>query len=87
MGLALSETLEFAFRRRYLMPPADPRFLAATHEDIVTDFWAHRFWDDPKLRNEIVNEDFDADLDEMEREISRGEPSDWEPIVSDTYGE
>ncbi|MDU7524821.1 MAG: hypothetical protein E7K72_26210, partial [Roseomonas mucosa] len=47
------------------MPPTDPRFLACTPEDILLDVWAHRFWDDPKLAQEEINEDFGSDMAEF----------------------
>ncbi len=67
--MQLSETAEFHFRRRYNLPPTDPRFLCATIEDILVDVWAHRHTDDPKLREEEVNEDFAADLAGLEAEM------------------
>lgn len=80
--MSLSETVEFAFRRRYLLPPTDPRFLDATPEDLLLDYWAHRFWDDPDLRNELVNPDFEAELAELER----GAESDgWEDVIAESY--
>lgn len=50
------------------MPPTDPRFLAATYEEIVTDFWANQFLDNPDMRKEDVTDDFDLLLAEMEAE-------------------
>lgn len=47
------------------------------------DYWAHRFCDDPKLRDEVVNEDFDDDVAAMEREA--GAVDDWEPVVDDKF--
>jgi hypothetical protein len=90
-GLALSETLEFAYRRRYNLPPTDPRFLDATVEEMVLDYWAHRHFEDPKLKDEIVAEGFDEDAAEMEAEalakeaehaakIARVPLEDWEEI-------
>ena len=37
----------------------DPRFLEATFEEMLTDWWAHKYFDDPKLAEEVVDEDFD----------------------------
>lgn len=65
LGLALSQTIEFVFRRRYNLPPTDPRFLDATIEDMVNDYWAHRHTDDPALRNEVIAEGFEEDAEEM----------------------
>jgi len=90
LGKELSETVGFAYRRRYSLPITDPRWLASTDEDVLVDYWAHRFCDDPKLRDEVVNEDFDDDLAEMERAAMAAErlpPEDWEQVVSDKYGD
>ena len=59
-GKLMAQTMAFAFRRRYLIPPTDERFLNATEEDIAVDFWAHKHWDDPKLGDEFSDPDFEA---------------------------
>lgn len=91
-GLALSETIEFAFRARYRLPPTDPRFLDATAEMMLVDHWAWAHYQDPKLRHELVVADgFDDDVAEMERaslareaeldaRIAAVPPDDWEEI-------
>lgn len=93
-GLALSQTVEFAFRRRYSLPPSDPRFLDATLEDMVLDYWAHAHVDNPKLRDEVVAEGYDDDLAEMQREVdekaaqkaaSSTSDGDWETVADDTF--
>lgn len=68
MGRALCDTYEFRFRRRYNLPPTDPRFLAATYEDIVVDYWANAFLDNPDMRKEDVTDDFAELLAAMEAE-------------------
>ena len=40
---------EFAFRKRYNLPPTDPRFLTATRAQIIEDCWAHAFAEDKEL--------------------------------------
>jgi hypothetical protein len=85
----MTQTLAFAFRRRYNLPPTDPRFLDATTEEMVLDYWAHRHADDPNLRNEIIAEGYDDDLEAMMAEsIAKEEAAirkadrdnDWEEI-------
>lgn len=96
----MSQTVEFQFRRRYGLPPNDPRFLDCTREEILTDWWAHQHVDDPGLRNEVAmdDEDFQAELAAMEAEAAGRDdaapaPSpgddedDFEPVIEDTYGE
>ncbi len=59
----------------------DPRFLDATVEEMLTDVWAHRFRDDPKLLEEIEDDDFNPD--EVADLIGHGGdaiPDDWEPL-------
>lgn len=48
---------------------------------MLTDIWAHRYKEDPKLLEEIEDEDFDADS--VAREIGyvqEPDPGDWEPL-------
>lgn len=82
--MALARTPEFEFRRRYRLAPTDPRFLACTQEEILLDIWAHRFWDDPKLEQEEINEDFGSDVaeffgDEEDEEAPEAAPDATEP--------
>jgi hypothetical protein len=95
-GLELSKTIGFAFRRRYNLPPTDPRWLSATLEDIYLDVWAHAHTDDPKLRDEVIAEGYDDDLADMERESLALEAKhaarpqvvgedDWEEVARDEW--
>lgn len=46
---------------------------------MLTDIWAHRFHEDPKLLDEIEDEDFDPD--DVARQMGRQEdPNDWEEL-------
>lgn len=65
-----------AFRRRYNLPPTDPRFLNATREDIITDYWAH-FYAENGFREEIEDEDFDQDA--ILKEFA-DDSDDWEQV-------
>lgn len=53
--------MEFAFRRRYNLPPTDPRFLDATREEIAADFWAHHY-----AENDVTEEFEDTEFDPNE---------------------
>lgn len=78
----MADTYEFRFRRRYSLPPTDPRFLEATNEEMVLDFWAHAHLDNPKLREESVTDDYEELLAAMEAEMAgepEGEPKPSEP--------
>lgn len=46
---------------------------------MLTDIWAHRFADDPKLLNEIEDEDFDPD-DVADLSDDEPPPDDWEEL-------
>lgn len=66
-------TVEWEFRRRYLLSPRDPRFLDVTLDEMAADVWAWRYSDNPKLLEAIENDDFDPDaVDEL--------PDTFEPV-------
>lgn len=67
---------EFAFRRRYNLPPTDPRYLSATRDLIIEDYWLH-FYAENGLKEEIEDEDFD--LDEVVKNMSN---DDWDEVIS-----
>jgi hypothetical protein len=43
------------------LPITDPRFLAVTVEEMMTDYFAHIYFDDPKAADEIEDDEFDVD--------------------------
>ena len=46
---------------------------------MLTDIWAHRFHDDPKLLDEVEDEDFDPD--DVARQIGHDKDvDDWELV-------
>lgn len=71
----LLSTYDFHFRRRYNLPPNDPRYLDATPEEIATDYWAHFYHENPNAGKEDFDPDFD--LDEILRKSEAGE---WDEI-------
>ena len=88
LGLEQSGTIEFAFRRRYNLPPRHPDFLRLTPEEIIVDYWAHRHAEDPELRNEACDPDFEATLAEMEAAAGvppEPLPDDFETITDDRW--
>jgi hypothetical protein len=86
-------TIDFWYRRKYGLTINDPRFLNTTEQERMTDYWAHRYVEDPKLMNEVEDEDFDED-DIMAEWAARAEteaqetasheqladPDDWEDL-------
>lgn len=77
-GRERSKTVEFWFRRKYGLTSTDPRFLDCTLDEMMTDYWAHHFFDDPKAGDEVEDEDFDLDA-----ELARLEnnPDEWVPVT------
>ncbi len=63
----MSETTEFWFRKKYNLTPNDPRFLSMTTEDMLAEFWAHHYYDNPKAREIVEDDDFnlEAELAEL----------------------
>lgn len=65
------------FRRRFNLPPNDTRYLALTDEEIETEYWAHRYADNPVTD---AAEDDDFDLDEI---LAQAGDDDWEEVDLD----
>jgi hypothetical protein len=72
------------FRRKYRLPPTDPRYLDATFHDIEVDYWANRYQDhaDSGRPEEEEIEDEDFDLDEITREWAEAAEAgkEWEDV-------
>lgn len=54
------ETISFWFRRKYNLPPNDPRFLDLTLEQIETEYWAWHYFEQPP-GEEFDDDEFDED--------------------------
>lgn len=68
----------FWYRRKYNLSPRDPRFLEVTLDEIWEDWWAHKYFDDPKAAEEEFEDD-DFVLEKILEDIERN-PDDWETI-------
>lgn len=80
----MARTTEFWFRRKYNLPPTDPRYLNMTVEGMLAEYWAHTYYDDPERdTREVADDDFDENalIEEFssEAELSNN-PDDWEEI-------
>lgn len=77
----MAPTVAFWFRRKYLLPPTDPRFLDATLDDMAADYWAWRFAEDPTANKEDMDDEFDlaAELAAADAEAD-GLPDDFEDV-------
>lgn len=60
------------------MPASDPRFLDTTVEEMLADYYAHTYYDDPKAVEEVEDEDFN--VDEVADIIGADAPNDWEDL-------
>lgn len=54
------DTISFWFRRKYNLPPNDPRFLDLTLEQIEAEYWAWHYFEQPP-GEEFDDEDFDEE--------------------------
>jgi hypothetical protein len=74
----MHNTIQFQFRRKYNLTPNDPRYLDLTTKDMLADIWAHRYADDPKLLDEIEDDDFNPD--DVAARIGADLPDDFEDL-------
>lgn len=76
----MAHTAALWFRRTYLLPPLDPRFLGMTPEDVSAEMWAH-YYDDAKPGDEVETDDFEAEVDRLLDSGGDADgPSDWEEL-------
>ena len=77
----MSQSVAFWFRRRYNLPPTDPRFLDATLFDMMSDFWAHHYAENPDAAKEAIDDDFNLDAELRLADQEAGDlPNDFEEI-------
>jgi hypothetical protein len=67
----MANSLALWFRRTYQLAPTDPRFLAATLEDIEAEYWAYHY-QDKKVVEEFEDDEFDQEA-ELRRIEEAGE--------------
>lgn len=65
---------------KYQLTSNDPRYLNTTREEMITDWWAYRFTEDPKAADEIEDEDFDLAAEMAKIERGETSPDDWEDL-------
>lgn len=64
------------------MPATDPRFLDATLDEMMADYYAHLYFEDPKAAEETYEDD-DFDVDSVASAIgvrADGDVDDWETL-------
>lgn len=74
-GRERHKTIEFWYRKQFNLTSNDPRFLNTTVEEMMTDYWAFTYSNDPKAADEVEDEDFD--LEEELRKLEQ-DPDGWE---------
>lgn len=74
------DTIEFWFRWKYNLTRTDPRFLEATLDDMLEDFWLRTFKEDPKAADEDEDPDFDPDNVAAELNRLQQMPNDFEDL-------
>lgn len=73
--------MEFWYRRKYGLTSNDPRYLDATPQEMLSDYWAHYYFDNPNAQDEVVDDDFNLD-DELARiEMEAESVDDWEDVI------
>lgn len=75
----MAETVEFAFRRKYNLPPLDQRALDMTVEDMLADLLAHQLFEREGNGEEFEDEEFD--LDSVMNIEAAGD--DWEDLINE----
>ena len=70
-----AQTLRFWFRKKYNLPPNDPRFLALTDEEIETEYWTYYYEENPD-----VEEFDDPNYAEKMANLESLDMSEWEDI-------
>jgi hypothetical protein len=58
----MANTFALWFRQKYSLPPTDPRFLAATPEDIEAEYWAYHY-QTSKVTEEFEDYEFDQEAE------------------------
>jgi hypothetical protein len=76
-GKIRAKTMEFRYRRRYSLTSNDPRFLDTTREEMLTDLFAHHYFENPKEADEVIDEEFDAE--EVMRHLEQNDGN-WEAL-------
>lgn len=72
----MAKSVEFWFRKKYGLTENDPRFLEMTVEAMLSDYWAHHYFDNPNAdQEEFENPDFEDDVKAM-----LGNEEDWEQL-------
>lgn len=79
--------MEFWFRQKYQLTRHDPRFLESTPAEMLEDYYAHHYFENPKAaENEVIDDEFDMAEElarieaEAESQEQENDPDDWEDL-------
>jgi hypothetical protein len=75
-----SGTVRFWFRRKYNLPPSDDRYLDMTEEAMLTEYWAHFYYEKPESVFEDGTDNFEEELAAMDAEMGIPPDDDFEDI-------
>lgn len=75
-----ASTIRFWFRRKYGLPPTDPRYLDMTELAMSVDYWAHYYYEKPEDEWEGGTDNFDEELAAMDAEMGIPPDGDFEDI-------
>lgn len=90
----MAKTIGFWFRRKYNLPPTDPRYTSLTALELQAEYWAH-YYAENKVTDEVEDDDFDPDQErariEAEAEaqeaaealLAAADDSEWEEVNLD----
>ncbi len=76
---ASCRSVRFWFRRKYNLPESDERYLAMTDEAMLTDYWAHYYYEKPDSEFESSTDNFEDEIAAMDAEFGVNE-DDFEDI-------
>jgi hypothetical protein len=93
----MAQSMALWFRKTYRLAPTDPRYLAATPEEIETEYWAHYYADHANASEEEYSDDdfsVDDEVERLRREAesrdalasaspTNDDPDDWEEVDLD----
>lgn len=78
----LASTVRFWFRKKHNIPPTDDRYLNMTEEGMLTEYWAHYYYDQPAGETEVETDNYEDQLAAMDAEMGIL-PDDFEEVNDD----
>lgn len=81
----MAKSVGFWYRKRYNLPPNDPRYLDLTAEEVLAEYWAHQYAENG-VQDEVEDEDFDLEAElakieaEAEAAANAGGDEQWETV-------